>query len=28
LIQQFGDGYREYKARVPMFIPKLRRKSQ
>jgi len=28
LIQQFGDGYREYKARVRMFIPKLRRKSQ
>ena len=28
LIQQFGDGYREYKARVPMFIPNLRRKSQ
>ena len=28
LIQQFGDGYREYKARVPMFIPKLKRKSQ
>jgi protein-S-isoprenylcysteine O-methyltransferase Ste14 len=28
LIRQFGDGYREYKARVPMFIPKLRRKSQ
>ena len=28
LIQQFGDGYLEYKARVPMFIPKLRRKSQ
>ena len=27
LIQQFGDGYREYKARVPMFIPKLRRKT-
>jgi protein-S-isoprenylcysteine O-methyltransferase Ste14 len=28
LIRKFGDGYREYKARVPMFIPKLRRKSQ
>jgi protein-S-isoprenylcysteine O-methyltransferase Ste14 len=28
LIQQFGDGYREYKARVPMFIPKLKKKSQ
>jgi len=28
LIQQFGDGYREYKTRVPMFIPKLSRKSQ
>ena len=28
LIQQFGDGYSEYKSRVPMFIPKLRRKSQ
>ena len=28
LIQHFGDGYRKYKARVPMFIPKLRRKSQ
>jgi protein-S-isoprenylcysteine O-methyltransferase Ste14 len=26
LIQQFGDEYREYKARVPMFIPKLRRR--
>lgn len=22
LIRQFGDGYRKYKARVPMFIPK------
>lgn len=28
LIQQFGDKYREYEARVPMFISKLRRKSQ
>jgi protein-S-isoprenylcysteine O-methyltransferase Ste14 len=27
LIQQFGDRYREYKAKVPMFIPKLRKKS-
>jgi protein-S-isoprenylcysteine O-methyltransferase Ste14 len=26
LIQQFGDEYREYKTRVPMFIPKLRRR--
>ena len=24
LIQQFGDEYREYKTKVPMFIPKLR----
>jgi len=26
LIQQFGDEYREYKARAPMFIPKLARR--
>jgi len=26
LIQQFGDEYREYKTRVPMFIPQLRRR--
>jgi protein-S-isoprenylcysteine O-methyltransferase Ste14 len=25
LIEQFGDRYREYKARVPMFVPRLRR---
>jgi protein-S-isoprenylcysteine O-methyltransferase Ste14 len=25
LIQQFGDRYREYKAEVPMYIPKLRK---
>jgi protein-S-isoprenylcysteine O-methyltransferase Ste14 len=25
LVQQFGDTYREYTARVPMFIPQLRR---
>jgi len=28
LIQQFGDRYREYKARVPMFVPKLRKRGQ
>ena len=28
LIRQFGNGYREYKARVPMFIPTRKRKSQ
>jgi protein-S-isoprenylcysteine O-methyltransferase Ste14 len=28
LIQQFGDEYREYEARVPMFIPTLWKKSQ
>ena len=22
--RQFGDGYREYRARVPMFVPRLR----
>jgi protein-S-isoprenylcysteine O-methyltransferase Ste14 len=27
LIQQFGDRYREYKAKVPMFFPKIRKKS-
>jgi protein-S-isoprenylcysteine O-methyltransferase Ste14 len=27
LIQQFGDEYREYKARVPMFIPQLARRA-
>ncbi len=27
LMQQFGDRYREYKAEVPMFIPKPRKKS-
>lgn len=27
LIQQFGDGYREYKVKVPMFIPNFRKKS-
>lgn len=27
LIEQFGDRYREYKAKVPMFIPKLGKKS-
>jgi protein-S-isoprenylcysteine O-methyltransferase Ste14 len=26
LIRQFGDGYREYKTKVPMFVPKLRRR--
>lgn len=26
LIQQFGDRYREYKAKVPMFVPKPRRR--
>jgi protein-S-isoprenylcysteine O-methyltransferase Ste14 len=26
LVQQFGDGYRDYRARVPMFIPQLRRR--
>jgi protein-S-isoprenylcysteine O-methyltransferase Ste14 len=26
LIRQFGDRYREYKAKVPMFVPKLRRR--
>jgi len=26
LMQQFGDRYREYKARVPMFVPRLRRR--
>ena len=26
LIQQFGDRYREYKGKVPMFIPKLRKR--
>jgi protein-S-isoprenylcysteine O-methyltransferase Ste14 len=26
LIQQFGEGYREYKTKVPMFIPKLRKR--
>jgi protein-S-isoprenylcysteine O-methyltransferase Ste14 len=25
LVQQYGDRYREYRARVPMFVPKLRR---
>lgn len=25
LTQQFGDRYRDYKARVPMFVPRLRR---
>ncbi|MGB9024060.1 MAG: isoprenylcysteine carboxylmethyltransferase family protein [Candidatus Bathyarchaeia archaeon] len=25
LVQQFGDRYREYRARVPMFVPKLRK---
>jgi protein-S-isoprenylcysteine O-methyltransferase Ste14 len=25
LVQQFGDRYREYKARVPMFVPKPRK---
>jgi protein-S-isoprenylcysteine O-methyltransferase Ste14 len=28
LIQQFGDRYREYKAGVPMFVPKLRKRGQ
>ena len=28
LIQQFGHRYREYKARVPMFAPKLRKRGQ
>jgi len=26
LIQQFGNEYREYKAKVPMFVPKPRRR--
>jgi protein-S-isoprenylcysteine O-methyltransferase Ste14 len=25
LVQQFGDRYREYRARVPMFVPKPRK---
>jgi protein-S-isoprenylcysteine O-methyltransferase Ste14 len=28
LTRQFGDGYREYKAKVPMFIPKPRKRGQ
>ena len=28
LMQQFGDRYREYKAGVPMFVPKLRKRAQ
>jgi len=27
LMQQFGDRYREYRARVPMFVPKLTKTS-
>jgi len=28
LIGKFGEAYREYRARVPMFIPSLRRKNR
>jgi protein-S-isoprenylcysteine O-methyltransferase Ste14 len=28
LTRQFGDGYREYKAKVPMFIPKPRKRGR
>jgi protein-S-isoprenylcysteine O-methyltransferase Ste14 len=27
LIKQFGDRYRDYRIKVPMFIPRLRKKS-